>query len=356
MKDKKVFIFGTIIIILFLIISKSFCQITGKVYQVIDECDDERPVVIMKALGVKHINGIKKSYDSDVITDWKINVDNNKIIELEYTNPVYSTGDNWNLMGDSYKKINEIDSTIKDDNYAYYYNQRSDYVTNLEETKIIKFDDIKHKSDNTSLNIFEKSSGMSAYYLPFIIMFIVLFIIIFKINKSKKRKIEKHNAFLKENNALYVLKNIEYDFGIDNFIQGELCNIFIQSDNLKIVNLKSNSTASLKYSQIIACGNFTDEDIQKQSVTKNGSVVGRGALAGFVFGPAGLILGGLSGIGAKKETVEFKTYSFHFIINYKAKNSKEVKSISFKSNKRRSDFYELENQIKKHFTKQNIDL
>ncbi|WP_127575255.1 hypothetical protein [Paenibacillus barengoltzii] len=67
---------------------------------------------------------------------------------------------------------------------------------------------------------------------------------------------------------------------------------------------------------------------EKEVVEKNKSVIGRGVVGGLVFGPAGLFLGGLSGIGKKSKVEKSKIY----IVSYVG-SDKEVKNITFGMNK-----------------------
>lgn len=63
---------------------------------------------------------------------------------------------------------------------------------------------------------------------------------------------------------------------------------------------------------------------EKEIVEKGKSVVGRGLLGGSIFGPAGLILGGLSGVGKKSKTEYTKIYIVSFV-----GSDGEVKNITF---------------------------
>ncbi|WP_410769578.1 hypothetical protein [Fontibacillus sp. BL9] len=67
---------------------------------------------------------------------------------------------------------------------------------------------------------------------------------------------------------------------------------------------------------------------QKEIMEKDKSVIGRGVVGGLLFGPAGLLLGGLSGIGKKSATEYTKIY----IVSYVGSNG-EVKNITFGMNK-----------------------
>lgn len=66
---------------------------------------------------------------------------------------------------------------------------------------------------------------------------------------------------------------------------------------------------------------FTTE---KEMIETSKSVIGRGVVGGLIFGPAGLILGGLSGIGNKKSTQTRQVY----IVSYVSTEG-EVKNITF---------------------------
>jgi hypothetical protein len=83
----------------------------------------------------------------------------------------------------------------------------------------------------------------------------------------------------------------------------------------KIVN-----TFKIKHNKIITIEVLTEKNISEKSK----SVVGRGLTGAVLFGPAGLILGGLSGTGTKKK---IKTKEV-FNISYYDRNN-EIKSILF---------------------------
>jgi hypothetical protein len=51
---------------------------------------------------------------------------------------------------------------------------------------------------------------------------------------------------------------------------------------------------------------------QKELIERQKSVIGRGVVGGFLFGPAGLILGGMSGIGSKQKTKHNDIYVISF--------------------------------------------
>lgn len=70
---------------------------------------------------------------------------------------------------------------------------------------------------------------------------------------------------------------------------------------------------------VVDCGFVSEEEVQK----RNKSVVGRGLAGGFLLGPAGLVLGGLSGVGEKEQKKRIGL----FVISYLSESSPtELKS------------------------------
>lgn len=67
---------------------------------------------------------------------------------------------------------------------------------------------------------------------------------------------------------------------------------------------------------------------EKEIIEKSKSVIGRGVVGGLVFGPAGLLLGGLSGIGKKSRVEKSRVY----IVSYVG-SDREIKNITFGMNK-----------------------
>lgn len=64
---------------------------------------------------------------------------------------------------------------------------------------------------------------------------------------------------------------------------------------------------------------------EKEFQEKDKSVIGRGVVGGVIFGPAGLVLGGLSGIG-KKQTAKNR---YLYIVSYVSASSGELENITF---------------------------
>lgn len=104
------------------------------------------------------------------------------------------------------------------------------------------------------------------------------------------------------------------------------CDITIQDESLKITETsgifkkKAKNTFSLDLNKIISMDIINEKNIQE----KQKSIVGRGIAGAVLFGPAGAIVGGLSGTG-KKQKVKTKNV---FVISYYGKDN-EVKSINF---------------------------
>ncbi|AFL99527.1 hypothetical protein Desde_1095 [Desulfitobacterium dehalogenans ATCC 51507] len=99
---------------------------------------------------------------------------------------------------------------------------------------------------------------------------------------------------------------------------------------------------------------------EKEVVDKDKSAIGRGVLGGAIFGPAGLILGGMSGIGTKKKKETIWVYIVSFV-----SSGGEIKNITFKMSfvmksvtdkfdktlKKKLDSIERSEEVKKILTK-----
>ena len=110
-------------------------------------------------------------------------------------------------------------------------------------------------------------------------------------------------------------RTVNFTAGCDigSIMQGLPINATLKDDHIFIksrINKKINAT--LKYEKITACEFVPEEDIQEKSK----SVAGRAVIGGLVLGPVGAIVGGMSGMGTKKNS---KLRKF-IIINYKGKD------------------------------------
>lgn len=80
-------------------------------------------------------------------------------------------------------------------------------------------------------------------------------------------------------------------------------------------------TYKIPHDRIITMEVMTHEEVK----VKEKSVIKRGLVGGLVFGPAGMILGGMSGIGS---TTQVRSTPY-FIIAYSGENEEEIKNLVF---------------------------
>jgi len=117
--------------------------------------------------------------------------------------------------------------------------------------------------------------------------------------------------------------NLSFVDGISTFFKGESVELSLYEDDNEIrirsrIN-KSKSVVHLKLDKIIRAQFMSEKDIKEKSK----SVGGRAIAGGLILGPLGAIIGGMSGIGSKKESIT----KYYIIINYKS-NDKD-KALSF---------------------------
>lgn len=86
--------------------------------------------------------------------------------------------------------------------------------------------------------------------------------------------------------------------------------LLIEERVSKVFRSVTDSTQKVPLKNIISTIITTESEL----VERSKSAVGRGAVGGLLFGPAGLVLGGLSGVGKKKSLKKNK----YFIISYLA--------------------------------------
>lgn len=115
-----------------------------------------------------------------------------------------------------------------------------------------------------------------------------------------------------------------YIDGLSNLPKGVQCGIYAENDVLLMQQMyaKGSTSYNLQFSQITNIGLVAEQEI----VEKGRSVVGRGMIGGLVFGSIGAIVGGLSGVPNK----ETKETTYYLAVNYKATDSGEISSITFK--------------------------
>ncbi|WP_138751799.1 hypothetical protein [Paenibacillus sinopodophylli] len=90
----------------------------------------------------------------------------------------------------------------------------------------------------------------------------------------------------------------------------------------EFVGFKTNAVNTFK----IPLSNFLESTVttEQELVEESKSVIGRGVVGGLLFGPAGLILGGMSGIGTKQAKKTNQVY----LVSYLS-SSGEIKNITF---------------------------
>lgn len=98
------------------------------------------------------------------------------------------------------------------------------------------------------------------------------------------------------------------DGGIRCYPDGMFVTAYAMSDRIIIKGNKKMPQIKIPYEQIHSCCVTTDRE-EKQK-----SVLGRAAVGALVFGPAGAIVGSVSGLGSK--TKERKTFHLFYEDNY----------------------------------------
>lgn len=346
-------IFIIVIVILGFLIASINTKITGKNLQLIKECESERPLQILKSIGVKKIADVEKTYDSSTHKSIKVIIDGEREIEIDIVT-LHDDRSHISIINADRKRINEIINNSTNDDFAYYYNDLQNEVITLD-NQLMTQKEVQNKVDETKLSIFEKNSGTLLYYLKeLIIVSIILAIIYLIVRNQNKKSIKKMETLNSHKAAMYIDKLI-YKNGIPIFIEGEKSTIFMCEDGIEITNDTNEKRCTLKYKKIMAIGSFTESQITKNTITKNGNVIGNGLLGGFLFGPAGMFLGATSSIGSKTKTVTNKTDTHYVIINYKAENEK-IKSISFVYNTYRLEIDNFINEVKKKIPENNMEL
>ena len=118
--------------------------------------------------------------------------------------------------------------------------------------------------------------------------------------------------------------------GIPNIDKWEYLDIRYDDDYLYLDRLADvkffgkdpiKETFKIPHERILAMELMTNEVIKE----KEKSVIARGLVGGLVFGPAGMILGGLSGIGTTKQV----TSTPYLIIAYTGENEQDIKNLVF---------------------------
>ncbi|EPY2307080.1 hypothetical protein ACXATD_002751 [Clostridium sporogenes] len=117
--------------------------------------------------------------------------------------------------------------------------------------------------------------------------------------------------------------NLVYIDGIDRYIKGATVSLSLDDKKrcLVIKDSKNNyPVVNISFEKLVAVDIVHEKDI----IETNKNSVGRAMAGGILLGPLGAIVGGISGVGSKKN---YKLRTF-LVINYKSKDE-EIKVISF---------------------------
>lgn len=135
--------------------------------------------------------------------------------------------------------------------------------------------------------------------------------------KKEKVEIKKEMPIVKEKKVKVLkLTDITHIEGINSLREEEKCELNVNDSDLIVVSNIGNFNISLD--RIVNAGILSKKEME----SKNKSVLGRamvGSLVGLGF------IGALSGIGQKVK----KKYNYFLVINYKDKNTEEIKLLVF---------------------------
>lgn len=184
--------------------------------------------------------------------------------------------------------------------------------------------------------------GIAVVVLP-------IYFIIKKIkNRNKKEKVvaPKNNIEepKKEKKEKPIrLKDIKHIEGISYLHEGQDCGLCIENDELTIISKMGNFNISLD--RIVNAGISSKKEME----SKNKSVLGR-ALVGSMVGLGAV--GALSGVGQKVKNY----YNYFLEINYKDKNSEEIKSVIFGLGEYGVIGQDFVNKLNKKLNKEKVNI
>lgn len=171
-------------------------------------------------------------------------------------------------------------------------------------------------------DLFYMLLGIAVIVLP---IYLIVKVIKNKGNKEKEnnkgldiaKEEKKEMPIIKEKKVKVLrLTDITHIEGISSLREEEKCELSVNDNELTVINNIGNFNISLD--KIVNAGILSKKEIE----SKNKSVLGRaivGSLVGLGF------IGALSGIGQKVK----KKYNYFLVINYKDKNSEEIKLLVF---------------------------
>jgi len=148
---------------------------------------------------------------------------------------------------------------------------------------------------------------------------------------------------------------VQYVDGITGVSKNAPCRATLEEDfiivdevTLSLKGMKPIKTFKIPNESIISVEIVNEENIKE----KNKSVVGRGVAGGVIFGPIGIMLGGLSGVGTKQEKEKIEL----LCISYVSSTDNEIKTIVLKQYPSKFDAYNFVKAYKKmHPNKEQED-
>lgn len=173
---------------------------------------------------------------------------------------------------------------------------------------------------------------------------LIIYFVVIKPKKNKKEGSSPSERETAQKEAKTVNLNATYIEGIDYLREGQECKLYADGEKLTIVASKTDEF-NISLDQIVNIGKITKKEIE----SKNKSVIGRG-IAGSLVGLG--FLGALSGVGQKTK----KKSKVFLIINYKSKESNDIKAISFGLMFDGYDSDQFVKKVSKRLTKETINL
>lgn len=175
-----------------------------------------------------------------------------------------------------------------------------------------------------------------------LIIIVIILVIVIPIYFTIKNN-EIYKEKLTENNALAIMDGAIHLSGLPATGR-ESCSIMVKKENVIINN--NRQEFQIPMNRIVgAVVNQETRDIQTvQTTTKKSPSVGKAVVGGALFGPAGAVIGGVSGKSKSKSNVQTRTEitKLYLIINYISEG--EHRQLMFEG-KPYCRFYDIQNNI-----------
>lgn len=152
---------------------------------------------------------------------------------------------------------------------------------------------------------------------PIIVVLIIVFIV-YKV--KRKGSINENVQVNRKDSKTIKLPWVTYIEGLEYLRQGQECNLIVDDEKMTIVADKT-KMFNVSLEQIVNAGILRKKEVEMQ----NKNAIARGLVGGFLTGGIGLFLGGLSGVGQKVK----KKSKYYLVINYKTKDSTDIKIMTF---------------------------